>query len=215
MTLSEDRRHLLDGFRMVDLARKVVGVGSVGTNAWIVLLLGRDADDALFLQAKEAQASVLEDYLAPSAHDSAGERVVAGQRLMQASSDIFLGWQRVPAELSHDGVSRDYYVRQLADMKGSARVERMDAADLKRYGRLCGWTLARAHARSGDRIAIAGYLGRSSILRPRHRRVRQHLRRPERTRPRRACPGRERRPRHRAGRLARALPPISEATSAA
>jgi uncharacterized protein (DUF2252 family) len=162
MTLSEDRRHLLDGFRMVDLARKVVGVGSVGTNAWIVLLLGRDADDALFLQAKEAQASVLEDYLAPSAHDSSGERVVAGQRLMQASSDIFLGWQRVPAELSHDGVSRDYYVRQLADMKGSARVERMDAADLKRYGRLCGWTLARAHARSGDRIAVAGYLGRGS-----------------------------------------------------
>ena len=164
MTLSEDRRHLLDGFRMVDLARKVVGVGSVGTNAWIVLLLGRDADDALFLQAKEAQASVLEGYLAPSVHDSSGERVVVGQRLMQASSDIFLGWQRVPADLSHDGVSRDYYVRQLADMKGSARVDRMDAADLNRYGRLCGWTLARAHARSGDRIAIAGYLGRSPVF---------------------------------------------------
>ncbi len=163
-TLSTDRRHLLDGFRMVDLARKVVGVGSVGTNAWIVLLLGRDADDALFLQAKEAQASVLEEHLAPSAHDSSGERVVAGQRLMQASSDIFLGWQRVPAELSYDGVSRDYYVRQLADMKGSARVDRMEPDDLKRYGRLCGWALARAHARSGDRIAIAGYLGRSSVF---------------------------------------------------
>jgi uncharacterized protein (DUF2252 family) len=158
-TLSEDRRRLLDGYRMVDLARKVVGVGSVGTRSWIILLLGRDDDDPLFLQAKEAQASVLEGYAGVSAHDNAGQRVVVGQRVMQAASDIFLGWERIPADRSSDGRVRDYYVRQLADMKGSARVDRMDAATLEQYGRLCGWTLARAHARSGDRIAIAGYLG--------------------------------------------------------
>ena len=162
LTLPEDRRHLFDQYRMVDIARKVVGVGSVGTRAWIILLLGRDGDDPLFLQAKEAQASVLEGHAAASVHGNAGQRVVVGQRLMQASSDIFLGWQRVPAETSIDGQSHDYYVRQLADMKGSARVDRMDAAALALYGRLCGWTLARAHARSGDRAAIAGYLGRST-----------------------------------------------------
>ena len=164
MTLSEDRRQLFDRYRLVDVARKVVGVGSVGTRAWILLFLGRDGDDPLFLQAKEAQASVLEGHAPASVHDNAGERVVAGQRLMQASSDIFLGWQRVPAETSMDGQSHDYYVRQLADMKGSARVDRMDGSGLALYGRLCGWTLARAHARSGDRIAIAAYLGRGSAF---------------------------------------------------
>ena len=125
---------------------------------------------------------------------------------MQASSDIFLGWQRVPAELSHDGVSRDYYVRQLADMKGSARVERMDAADLKRYGRLCGWTLARAHARSGDRIAIAGYLGRSSSFDRAIAEFASTYADQNEHDHDALCPGRERRPRHRAGRLARAPP---------
>jgi uncharacterized protein (DUF2252 family) len=163
-TLSEDRRQLFDQYRMADIARKVVGVGSVGTRAWIILLLGRDGDDPLFLQAKEAQASVLEDHLPPSVHEQAGERVVVGQRLMQASSDIFLGWQRVLPDESMDGQQHDYYVRQLADMKGSARVEKMDATALALYGRLCGWTLARAHARSGDRVAIASYLGRGSVF---------------------------------------------------
>jgi len=160
-TLSEDRRRLLDRFHMVDVARKVVGVGSVGTRAWILLLLGRDNDDPLFLQAKEAEASVLEGPAPMSEYDHAGQRVVVGQRVMQASSDIFLGWNRVDADVSIDGRPHDYYVRQLADMKGSARVDRMDAATLGAYGKVCGWTLARAHARSGDRIAIASYLGNS------------------------------------------------------
>ena len=163
-TLSEDRRRILDQFRIVDMARKVVGVGSVGTRAWIILLLGRDNDDPLFLQAKEAQASVLEGFSGRSEHDNQGQRVVVGQRLMQATSDIFLGWERVPAEISVDGGQHDYYLRQLADMKGSARVEKMDALGLGQYGQLCGWTLARAHARSGDRIAIAGYLGSGSTF---------------------------------------------------
>jgi uncharacterized protein (DUF2252 family) len=157
-TLEYDRRVLLEEFRLVDLARKVVGVGSVGTRAWIALLLGRDGQDPLFLQLKEAESSVLEEMLEPSEFENHGERVVAGQRLMQASSDIFLGWLRVESGL--DGQERDFYGRQLKDWKGSAEIERMNPKGLAAYGRLCGWTLARAHARSGDRIAIAAYLGR-------------------------------------------------------
>jgi uncharacterized protein (DUF2252 family) len=156
-TLQEDRRHLLDRFRFVDAARKVVGVGSVGTRAYVVLLEGRDQDDPLFLQVKEAGASVLERYVESSPyehHEHHGHRVVAGQRLMQAASDIFLGWFR-------GGEGRDFYSRQLRDMKGSAKVESMSSEELVLYGRLCGWTLARAHARSGDRVQIAGYLGKS------------------------------------------------------
>jgi len=155
-TLQSDRRELLEDFRFAGMARKVVGVGSVGTRAWIVLLLGRDEDDPLFLQAKEAEASVLEDFLEPSRQSSAGSRVVHGQHLMQETSDIFLGHQRV---LAPDGVERDFYVRQLRDWKGAALVESMTPSTMAVYGRLCGWTLARAHARSGDRVAIASYLG--------------------------------------------------------
>src|SRR6478735_11187802 len=156
-TLQADRAHLLAQFELVHLARKVVGVGSVGTRAWIALLLGRDSDDPLFLQAKEAQPSVLEDYAGASVYANAGQRVVAGQHLMQATSDIFLGWQRVKGL---DGLTRDFNIRQLRDGKGSIVVERMNAAGMTVYARLCGLTLARAHARSGDRIAIASYLGR-------------------------------------------------------
>jgi uncharacterized protein (DUF2252 family) len=157
-TLEYDRRVLLEEFRFADFARKVVGVGSVGTRAWIALMLGRDGQDPLFLQLKEAEASVFEEFLGPSEFKNHGERVVAGQRLMQASSDIFLGWLHVEAGL--DGKERDFYGRQLKDWKGSAEIEQMDPKGLAAYGRLCGWTLARAHARSGDRIAIAAYLGR-------------------------------------------------------
>ena len=156
-TLTPDRRRALEGFRLVDLARKVVGVGSVGTRAYIALLLGRDDQDALFLQFKEAQPSVLERFAGKSRHANQGERVVSGQRLMQASSDIFLGWQR---STGPDGVRRDFYVRQLKDWKGSFDIEEAVPKGLALYGRTCGWTLARAHARSGDRIAIAAYLGR-------------------------------------------------------
>jgi uncharacterized protein (DUF2252 family) len=156
-TMDPDRRALLDEFKLVDLARKVVGVGSVGTRAWIALLLGRDAQDPLFLQMKEAEPAVFEPFLGPSGFANHGERVVAGQRLMQASSDIFLGWVHNDSGL--DGRERDFYVRQLRDWKGSAEVEQMVPKGLEMYGRLCGWTLARAHARSGDRIAIAAYLG--------------------------------------------------------
>jgi uncharacterized protein (DUF2252 family) len=156
-TLERDRRVLLEQYRLVDFARKVVGVGSVGTRAWIALLLGRDDQDPLFLQLKQAEASVLERFLAPSEFANHGERVVTGQRLMQASSDIFLGWLHVEAG-PHDA-AHDLYARQLRDWKGSAEIERMTAEGMARYGRLCGWTLARAHARSGDRIAIASYLG--------------------------------------------------------
>ncbi|HWD73607.1 MAG TPA: DUF2252 domain-containing protein [Solirubrobacteraceae bacterium] len=156
-TLEHDRRVLLEQFELTDFARKVVGVGSVGTRAWIALLFGRDPDDPLFLQLKEAEASVLEEYLEPSEFSNHGERVVAGQRLMQATSDIFLGWVHVAAGL--DGESRDFYGRQLKDWKGSAEVEQMVPSGMTAYGRLCGWTLARAHARSGDRVAIASYLG--------------------------------------------------------
>jgi uncharacterized protein (DUF2252 family) len=156
-TLQDDRRVLLEHYERVDFAHKVVGVGSVGTQAWIALLLGRDARDALFLQVKEAQASVLEPFAAPSSYPNAGQRVVEGQRLMQASSDIFLGWLR--AARNREERPRDFYVRQLRDWKVSADIERMAPADMLAYGRLCGVTLARAHARSGDCIAIASYLG--------------------------------------------------------
>jgi uncharacterized protein (DUF2252 family) len=156
-TLQADRRVLLEGFKMVDLARKVVGVGSVGSRAYIALLLGRDGTDPLFLQFKEAQPSVLERYLGKSQYKNHGERVVVGQHLMQASSDIFLGWLHVAQGM--DNQEHDYYGRQLKDWKGSAEVERMVPEGMAAYSRLCGWTLARAHARSGDRISIAAYLG--------------------------------------------------------
>jgi uncharacterized protein (DUF2252 family) len=161
-TLEHDRRVLLEEFRLEDFARKVVGVGSVGTRAWIALMLGRDGKDPLFLQMKEAQPSVLEEFLAPSAFKNHGERVVAGQRLMQATSDIFLGWLHVEAGI--DGEPRDFYARQLKDWKGSAEIEQMVPKGMAAYGRLCGWTLARAHARSGDCIAIAAYLGKSDVF---------------------------------------------------
>jgi uncharacterized protein (DUF2252 family) len=161
-TLDRDRRVLLEEFRLVDFARKVVGVGSVGTRAWIALLLGRDGQDPLFLQLKEAESSVLEEFLGPSEFENHGERVVTGQRLMQASSDIFLGWLHV--EQGVDGQPRDFYGRQLKDWKGSAEVEQMVPKGMAQYGRLCGWTLARAHARTGDRIAIAAYLGKGDAF---------------------------------------------------
>jgi uncharacterized protein (DUF2252 family) len=157
-SLPDERRRLLDQFEFVDLARKVVGVGSVGNEAWIALLLGSIGQDPLFLQVKEAQASVLEGFAGASEFDNHGQRVVVGQRLMQASSDIFLGWLRVDAGTEKH---RDYYVRQLRDWKGSAEIEQLDPEGLAVYGRMCGWTLARAHARSGDRVAIAAYLGSS------------------------------------------------------
>jgi len=156
-TLQFDRRALLEQFELVDVARKVVGVGSVGTRAWIVLMLGRDGQDPLILQLKEAEASVLEEFVGASEFSNHGERVVTGQRFMQAESDIFLGWVTVHNRL--DGQSRDFYGRQLKDWKGSAEIEQMVPKGLALYGRLCGSTLARAHARSGDRIAIAAYLG--------------------------------------------------------
>ena len=152
-TLQPDRRRLLERFQVIDVARKVVGVGSVGTRAFIVLLQGRDQDDPLFLQVKEATASVLEDHLPKSIYKQPGERVVQGQRLMQAASDIFLGWTKGAEE------GRHLYWRQLRDMKGSALVEGMAPFALAFYGRQCGWTLARAHARSGDPVAISTYLG--------------------------------------------------------
>ena len=158
-TLDVSRRVLLEQFELVDFARKVVGVGSVGTRAWIALLLGRDGQDPLFLQMKEAEASVLEDFLGPSEFSNHGERVVTGQRLMQATSDIFLGWVHVSEDIADQGQSRDFYGRQLKDWKGSAETEQMVPPGMAAYGRLCGWTLARAHARTGDRIAIAAYLG--------------------------------------------------------
>ncbi|MDN5766303.1 MAG: DUF2252 domain-containing protein [Humibacillus sp.] len=158
-TLATNRQVLLDTFEYTDLARKVVGVGSVGTRCWIVLLLGRDSSDPLLLQVKEAETSVLSRYLGASKYSNQGQRVVAGQRLMQASSDIFLGWHRTEAGL--DGQQRDFYVRQLRDWKFSLETEKMKPRGMRLYGELCGWTLARAHARSGDRIAIAAYLGRS------------------------------------------------------
>jgi hypothetical protein len=158
-TLNADRRHLIGQFRLVGVARKVVGVGSVGTRAWILLLEADGGEEPLFLQAKEAQRSVLADYCGASKYRNEGQRVVAGQHLMQAASDIFLGWQHVDAGL--DGGSRDFYVRQLRDWKYSAVIEQMVLPGLLAYAELCGWTLARGHARSGDRFAISGYLGKS------------------------------------------------------
>jgi len=160
-TLETDRRVLLEDFDYVHAARKVVGVGSVGTRAWILLLLGRDGQDPLFLQAKEAQESVLERFVNKSRYRNRGQRVVAGQRLMQAASDIFLGWQRVTEP---DGQVRDFYLRQLRDWKGSADVDDLDSSAMTLYSRVCGATLARAHARSGDRIAIASYLGNADTF---------------------------------------------------
>ena len=157
-TLQDDRRHLLERFQIVDAARKVVGVGSVGTRAFIVLLQGRDAQDPLFLQIKEATSSVLEPYLRKSRYRQHGERVVAGQRMMQAASDIYLGWTKGL------DVRRHFYWRQLRDMKGSILVEQMTPLGLTFYARTCGWTLARAHARSGDPVAMATYLGDSDAF---------------------------------------------------
>jgi uncharacterized protein (DUF2252 family) len=154
-TLQNDRRKLLERFEIIDIARKVVGVGSVGTRAFIVLLQGRDEQDPLFLQIKEATASVLEDHLPKSRFKQHGERVVQGQRMMQAASDIYLGWTKSAKD------DRYYYWRQLRDMKGSVEVESMTPANLMLYAHVCGWTLARAHARSGDPVEIAGYLGKS------------------------------------------------------
>ncbi len=158
-SLQSDRRRLLEQFTLVQVARKIVGVGSVGQRAWIVLMDAGDGDEPLFLQAKEAQPSVLADYCGHSRYANQGERVVAGQHLMQAESDIFLGWTH-----SHgpDGVDRDFYVRQLRDWKLALPIERMNPSGMAMYAGMCGWTLARAHARSGDRIALAAYLGGST-----------------------------------------------------
>ncbi|MGA9874610.1 MAG: DUF2252 domain-containing protein [Solirubrobacteraceae bacterium] len=158
-SLSVDRRYLFATYRFVDMARKVVGVGSVGTRAWVFLLVGRNGKDPLVLQAKEAQASVLEPYLGASEFDNHGQRVVQGQRISHAASDIFLGWQRSEGL---DGKEHDFYVRQLWDWKASADLSRMNEWGLHAYTRACGWSLARAHARSGDRLAIAAYMGRNT-----------------------------------------------------
>ncbi len=158
-SLPTDRKHLLEQYKFSQIARKVVGVGSVGTRCWIVLMHGPRDDDVLFLQAKEAEASVLERFTKKSQYTNHGARVVAGQRLMQASSDILLGWQR---SVGADGVTRDYYVRQLQDWKGSINTDDAIPEGMKAYGELCAHTLARAHARSGDRIAIAAYLGNNA-----------------------------------------------------
>jgi uncharacterized protein (DUF2252 family) len=158
-SLHADRQHLVRSYTVADMARKVVGVGSVGTRAWVILLVGRDGEDAVMLQAKEAQASVLEPYLGRSEFATHGERVVRGQRMMQAATDIFLSWQRSP---SLDGVERDFYVRQLWDWKASADLSRMTEHGLLTYTRACAWSLARSHARSGDRLAIAAYLGKGN-----------------------------------------------------
>jgi uncharacterized protein (DUF2252 family) len=163
-TLAGDRRYLLDQYRFEhsDVARKVVGVGSVGTRCWIMLMLGKDSGDPLFLQLKEASPAVLTDFVGQSKFDNQGQRVVEGQRLMQAASDIFLGWLRVsPAP---DGITRDFYVRQLRDWKFSFDTQTMAPSALSSYGEACGWTLARAHARSGDRIGISAYLGTSDTF---------------------------------------------------
>jgi uncharacterized protein (DUF2252 family) len=160
-SLKGDRRHLFDSYRFVEMARKVVGVGSVGTRAWVLLMMGRDGQDPLFLQAKEAEASVLEPYIGESGFGNHGERVVEGQWLMQAASDILLGW--LPA-IGFDDRERDFYVRQLWDGKRSVDVDTLPPEGLALYGRVCGWTLARAHARSGDRIAIGAYLGKGDAF---------------------------------------------------
>ena len=160
-SLKGDRRHLFDTYRFVEMARKVVGVGSVGTRAWVLLMMGRDGQDPLFMQAKEAEASVLEPYVGESEFENHGERVVEGQWLMQAASDILLGW--LPA-VGFDGAKRDFYVRQLWDGKRSVDIDTLPPEGLEIYGRVCGWALARAHARSGDRIAIGSYLGKGETF---------------------------------------------------
>jgi uncharacterized protein (DUF2252 family) len=160
-TLAGDRRHLLERYHYVDSARKVVGVGSVGTRCWIVLMIGADDQDPLMLQIKEAEKSVLEPFAGKSEFDNCGRRVVEGQRLMQSASDIMLGWFRTSG---FDGNDHDYYIRQLWDGKGAAIVEAMDPTALSQYAAICGWTLARAHARSGDAVAIASYLGSSDTF---------------------------------------------------
>jgi uncharacterized protein (DUF2252 family) len=161
-TLGRERRLLFEQFELADFARKVVGVGSVGTRAWIALLTGRDHKEPLFLQIKESEASVLEGFVGLSDLENQGQRVVLGQRMMQASSDIFLGW--LSARAAPEEPERDFYVRQLKDWKGSVEVQEMVPAGMAAYGRLCGWTLARAHARSGDRTAIAAYLGKGEAF---------------------------------------------------
>jgi hypothetical protein len=157
-TISDDRRVVLDRFQPVDVAQKVVGVGSVGTRCFIMLLEGRHSDDPLFLQVKEAVPSVLEEHLGPGRYTNHGQRVVEGQRLTQAVSDILLGWTR------DDLAGVDYYVRQLRDWKGSVNVARMTPNEVAGYGYMCGWTLARGHARSGDPVALAAYMGRSDVF---------------------------------------------------
>jgi uncharacterized protein (DUF2252 family) len=160
-SLQSDRRMLLERYSFVDMARKVVGVGSVGTRCWVVLLVGRDEDDPLLLQIKEAEPSVHAEFVGKSRYTNQGQRVVAGQRLMQQATDIFLGWQRTTGI---DGVERDFYVRQLRDWKGSIEIAELRPEGLQVIGEICAWCLARGHARSGDRIAIAGYLGSSSAF---------------------------------------------------
>jgi uncharacterized protein (DUF2252 family) len=160
-SLQVDHRTLLERYTFVDMARKVVGVGSVGTRCWVVLLIGRDESDPLLLQIKEAPPSVHAEFVGPSRYDNQGHRVVAGQRLMQQASDIFLGWQRTAGV---DEVERDFYFRQLKDWKGSLEIQELRPEGLKIYGEVCAWSLARAHARSGDRIAIDGYLGSSAAF---------------------------------------------------
>jgi hypothetical protein len=155
--MPESRRDFLERYRFVDFALKVVGVGSVGTRCFVLVLQGRDENDPLILQAKEATASVMEPYLQPSLHDHHGQRVVVGQQLMQGTSDIFLGWTRGPG-------GRDFYIRQLWDMKGSVDTAALQVPGLTFYGGLCGWALARAHARTGDAAAISAYLGTSDTF---------------------------------------------------
>ena len=161
-SLQGDRRHLMEKYELTDMARKVVGVGSVGMRSWILLFVGRDEQDTLFLQAKEAQPSVLEAHLGKSRYAEHGRRVVEGQRRIQAVSDIFLGWDHCVSPYDH--IPRDFYVRQLMDWKLSLNTEIMTPSELILYGQMCGWTLARAHARSGDSIAITAYLGKSGIF---------------------------------------------------
>jgi len=160
-SLSDDRKFLLTQYTMVDFARKVVGVGSVGTRCFVALLVGIDDRDPIFLQIKEAQPSVLEEYVAPSPYVNQGRRVVEGQRMVQATPDIFLGWQEM---IGVDGVTRDFYVRQLHDQKGSVEVEALDPTMMRAYARICGWALARAHARSGYRFVLSGYLGTGNVF---------------------------------------------------
>ena len=189
-TMAESRREFLERYRFADFALKVVGVGSVGTRCFVLVLEGRDEDDPLILQAKEATASVLEEHLGDSGYANHGERVVVGQRLMQATPDIFLGWTRGPG-------GRDFYMRQLWDMKGSVDTSTLRPEGLGFYGGLCAWALARAHARSGDSVAISAYLGTSDTFDGADRRLRRDLRRPERAGP--SATSRHQPGRHRGG----------------